>query len=207
MTNPITIGAIFLGPLAVILILFLAARAERRRGGGGVEPGFFQRNGAPVAIFLLVAVGFWALFLIVFPQLYMIDYSFHPRLPQVKRGGPDDVYTLENYRYFLFGSTRDASRWNTTHLHAFWITIFVSVLITIANFAICYSLAYFMAQVARPRVVLRLMLLLIVHYWINEVLRAFAFRVLMGTCGVINNVLIGAGLIREPIEGSPTLIF
>jgi spermidine/putrescine transport system permease protein len=200
MTNPITIGAIFLGPLAVILILSLAARAERRRGGAGVEPGFFQRNGAPVAIFLLVAVGFWALFLIVFPQLYMIDYSFHPRLPQVKRGGPDDVYTLENYRYFLFGSTRDASRWNTTHLHAFWITIFVSVLITIANFAICYPLAYFMAQVARPRVVLRLMLLLIVPYWINEVLRAFAFRVLMGTGGVINNVLIGAGLIREPID-------
>jgi spermidine/putrescine transport system permease protein len=200
MTNPITIGAIFLGPLAVILILFLAARAERRRGGAGVEPGFFQRNGAPVAIFLLVAVGFWALFLIICPQLYMIDYSFHPRLPQVKRGGPDDVYTLENYRYFLFGSTRDASRWNTTHLHAFWITIFVSVLITIANFAICYPLAYFMAQVARPRVVLRLMLLLIVPYWINEVLRAFAFRVLMGTGGVINNVLIGAGLIREPID-------
>jgi spermidine/putrescine transport system permease protein len=200
MTNPITIGAIFLGPLAVILILFLAARAERRRGGAGVEPGFFQRNGAPVAIFLLVAVGFWALFLIVFPQLYMIDYSFHPRLPQVKRGGPDDVYTLENYRYFLFGSTRDASRWNTTHLHAFWITIFVSVLITIANFAICYPLAYFMAQVAKPRVVLRLMLLLIVPYWINEVLRAFAFRVLMGTGGVINNVLIGVGLIREPID-------
>jgi spermidine/putrescine transport system permease protein len=200
MTNPITIGAIFLGPLAVILILFLAARAERRRGGAGVEPGFFQRNGAPVAIFLLLAVGFWALFLIVCPQLYMIDYSFHPRLPQVKRGGPDDVYTLENYRYFLFGSTRDASRWNTTHLHAFWITIFVSVLITIANFAICYPLAYFMAQVARPRVVLRLMLLLIVPYWINEVLRAFAFRVLMGTGGVINNVLIGAGLIREPID-------
>jgi spermidine/putrescine transport system permease protein len=200
MTNPITIGAIFLGPLAVILILFLAAQAERRRGGAGVESGFFQRNGAPVAIFLLVAVGFWALFLIVFPQLYMIDYSFHPRLPQVKRGGPDDVYTLENYRYFLFGSTHDVSHWNTTHLHAFWITIFVSVLITIANFAICYPLAYFMAQVAKPRVVLRLMLLLIVPYWVNEVLRAFAFRVLMGTGGVINNVLIGAGLIREPVD-------
>jgi spermidine/putrescine transport system permease protein len=57
-----------------------------------------------------------------------------------------------------------------------------------------------MAKVAKPRVVLRLMLLLIVPYWINEVLRAFAFRVLMGTGGVINNVLIGAGLIREPID-------
>ena len=200
MNNPITIAAIFLGPLAVILVLFLASQAERRRGGAGVEPGFFQRNGAPVAIFLLVAVGFWALFLIVFPQLYMVDYSFHPRLPQVKRGGPDDVYTLENYRYFLFGSTRDTSHWNTTHLHAFWITIFVSVVITIANFAICYPLAYFMAQVAKPRVVLRLMLLLIVPYWINEILRAFAFRVMLGTGGVINGLLIGVGLIRDPID-------
>ena len=42
MTNPITIGAIFLGPLAVILILFLAARgaaaARRRRRGTRILP-------------------------------------------------------------------------------------------------------------------------------------------------------------------------
>ena len=82
MTNPVTIAAIFLGPLLVILIVFLASQAERRRRAAAPEPGFFQRNGAPVAIFLVVAVGFWALFLIVFPQLYMIDYSFHPNLPQ-----------------------------------------------------------------------------------------------------------------------------
>ena len=81
----------------------------------------------------------------------MIDYSFHPKLPTIKRGGPEDIYTLENYRYFLYGSTRDFSHWNMTHLHAFWITIFVSMIITIVNFAICYPLAYFMAQVAPPR--------------------------------------------------------
>ena len=34
----------------------------------------------------------------------------------------------------------------------------------------------------------RLMLLLVVPYWVNEILRAFAFRVLFGTGGVINNV-------------------
>jgi spermidine/putrescine transport system permease protein len=200
MTNPITIAAIFLGPLLAILIFFLASRAERRRLGPSGEPGFFQRNGAPVAIFLLVAVGFWALILIVFPQLYMIDYSFHPKLPLIKRGGPEDVYTLENYRYFLFGSTRDTSHWNTTHLNAFWITLFVSVLITIGNFAICYPLAYFMGQVAKPQVVLRLMLLLIIPYWINEVLRAFAFRVMMGTGGIINKILMAMGLVRDPID-------
>ena len=48
-----------------------------------------------------------------------------------------------------------------------------------------------MAQAARPRAVTRLMLLLVVPYWINEILRAFAFRVMFGTGGVINGVLIG----------------
>jgi spermidine/putrescine transport system permease protein len=200
MTNPITIGAIFLGPLLVIFVFFLASRIDRRRGAGQGEPGFFARNGAPVAIFLLAAVGFWMLFLIVFPQLYMVDYSFHPKLPMMKRGGPEDVYTLENYRYFLFGSTKDTSHWNDTHLHAFWITIVASVVITIVNFAVCYPIAYFMARVAKPRVMTRLMLLLVVPYWVNEILRAFAFRVMMGTGGVINGLLIGAGLIHDPID-------
>ena len=200
MTNPITAAIIFLGPLAVVLAFVIAAAWERRRIGGAAEPGFFARNGAPVAIFLLVAVGFWALVLIVLPQLYMVDYSFHPKLSPMKRGGPEDIYTLENYRYFLFGSTHDTSQWNTTHLHAFWITIFVSMIITVLNFAICYPLAYYMAQSASQRAVLRLMLLLIIPYWINEILRAFAFRVMFGTSGLINNMLIGLGLLHDPID-------
>ena len=121
-----------------------------------------------MATFLILAVGVWALVMIVLPQLYMVDYSFHPKLPPSQRGGPKDIYTLANYRYFLFGSPDDTSHWNNTHLHAFWITIFVSVIITIVNFAICYPLAYYMAQVARPKFVTRLMLLLVVPYWINE---------------------------------------
>ena len=31
------------------------------------------------------------------------------------------------------------------------------------------------------------MLLLIIPYWVNEILRAFAFRILFGTGGLINN--------------------
>jgi spermidine/putrescine transport system permease protein len=200
MSNAYTAYAIFLGPLVVALVFAIAALIERRRAGAAAPPGFFQHNGAPVAIFLIVAVGFWALVMIVLPQLYMVDYSFHPKLPPAQRGGPKDIYTLVNYRYFLFGSPDDTSHWNDTHLHAFWITIFVSFLITIVNFAICYPLAYYLAQVARPRAVTRYMLLLVIPYWINEILRAFAFRVMFGTGGVINGALIGIGLIKEPID-------
>jgi spermidine/putrescine transport system permease protein len=200
MIHPFTAALIFVLPFVAILAFAAMALRDRRRRGFVHGPGFFERNGTPIAIFLIVATAFWALILIVFPQLYMVDYSFHPKLPQIKRGGPEDVYTLENYRYFLFGSTKDADHWNSIHLNAFWITIFVSTIITIVNFAICYPLAYFMAQVAKPRTVLKLMALLVIPYWINEILRAFAFRILLGTGGLINNVAIAAGLIHEPID-------
>jgi spermidine/putrescine transport system permease protein len=200
LTNPLTAAFIFAIPLIVILAFLAMALIDRRRMAGVQAPGFFQRNGTPIAIFLIAAVVFWALILIVVPQLYMVDYSFHPKLPQMKRGGPEDVYTLENYRYFLFGSTHNADHWNTTHLNAFWVTIFVSTIITILNFAICYPLAYFMAQVAGPRTVLKLMMLLVAPYWVNEILRAFAFRILFGTGGLINNVAVAAGLIHEPVD-------
>jgi spermidine/putrescine transport system permease protein len=200
LSNPFTAALVFAIPIVVVLAFAAMALIERRRAGAASGPGFFQRNGAPIAIFLIVAAIFWALILIVVPQLYMVDYSFHPKLPQIKRGGPEDVYTLENYRYFLFGSTRSTEHWNTTHLYAFWITIFVSTIITIINFAICYPLAYFLAQVARPRIVQKLMALLVIPYWVNEILRAFAFRILLGTGGLINNVAIAAGIIHEPID-------
>jgi spermidine/putrescine transport system permease protein len=188
--------ALFLGSFAALAGFLVAAFAGRRPN----EPGFFARNGTPVAIFLIAAVGFWAFVLIVVPQLYMVDYSFHLKLPAAQRGGPRDVYTLANYRYFLFGSTDDTSQWNTTHLRAFWTTILVSIFITIGNFAICYPLAYFMAQVARPKTATRLMLMLVAPYGINEILRAFAFRVLFGTGGLINTALIGLRLIHDPID-------
>jgi spermidine/putrescine transport system permease protein len=199
MTNPFTATLIFALPFAVIVAFVAMAMLERRRVGAAT-PGFFQRNGTPVAMYLIIAVGFWALALIVLPQLYMVDYSFHPKLPAIKRGGPEDLYTLENYRYFLYGSTTKTDSWNVTHLHAFWITIFVSTIITIANFLICYPLAYYMAQVARPSMVVKLMLLLIIPYFINEILRAFAFRILLGTGGLLNQMLIGVGLVHDPID-------
>ena len=146
-----------LRPADAVLAVFLAlALFDRRQASGQRAPGFIARNGWPVSIYLIVGVGVWMFVLIVFPQLYMVDYSFHPKLPAAARGGPRDVYTLENYRYFLFGSTSSTSNWNVTHLNAFWLTIVMSIFITILNFAICYPLAYFLAQVAGPGVGARL---------------------------------------------------
>jgi len=184
----------------VVAVLFFAIAWFDRRYGIQQGPGFFQRNGLVIGLYLVLAVGFWAFFIIVLPQLAMVDMSFRPKLPPAQMGGPKDIFTLENYRYFLFGSTTSTDSWNWLHIKAFFLTIFVSIAITLLNFAICYPLAFHMAQsstTARLRV---LLLLLIIPYWVNEILRAFAFRVLLSTSGIINQALLGSGLVAEPVD-------
>jgi spermidine/putrescine transport system permease protein len=187
-------------PLVVVAVLAVLAARDRRRLGPQAPPTFWQRHGVAVGLYLVTAVLLWAVVMIVLPLLYMIDLSFRPKLPPPRMGGPEDVYTLQNYHYFLFGSNTSRAAWNTVHLKAFGLTILVSILITALNLAICYPIAFLMAQAASPGRLRVMMLLLIVPYWVNEILRAFAFRVLFASQGVINTALLRAGLVSEPVD-------
>lgn len=190
---------VLLLPPAAIAAFWLAALIERRaRGTRG--PGFLRRNGAVVATYLVIGVGIWMLLLILLPQVSMLELSFRPKLPPIQMGGPRDVYTLANYRYFLFGSPDDASHWNTIHLHAFGLTILVSILVTLFDLLLCYPLAFHMAQTARRGRLRLLLLLLIAPYWVNEVLRAFALRIIFGGTGLLNAALLGLGVIAQPVD-------
>ena len=192
---------IILLPFVLIALFWAMAARERRLAKDPSRKSFFQRNGAVISTYLLVAVAFWAIMMIVLPQLYMVDYSFHPKLMPAEQGGPKDVYTLANYRFFLYGpQIGDEVSWNKPHLKAFGVTILASLFVTFVNFCLCYPLAFYLAQVAKPDRLRLLMLALIVPFWVNEILRAFALRVLFSTSGLINKVLIGLGLIGEPFD-------
>lgn len=192
---------------AGIAVLLLAAIAYLLAGGRGAAAqagpsaaGFIQRNGLVVAIYLAAAVTLWIVVMIVLPQLYMVDFSFRNNLPPAEVGGPKDVYTLKNYRYLIFGRETDKDLLNWLHLGVFFRTILVSVLITVLDFCLCYPIAYYLAQVARGGKARLLVLCLILPFWVNEILRAFAFRVLFGTSGLINNALVALGVLDQPID-------
>lgn len=161
---------------------------------------FFERNGLVLGGYILVAVSFWILFIIVLPQLAMLDFSFRKELPRAMLGGPEDVYTLDNYRYFLFGRPGNPDPFNYVDLQVFARTLIVAVLVTILDLLLCYPIAYYLAQVARGSMARVIAIALIVPYWINEILRAFAFRIIFGTTGVINSVLMGTGLTDQPVD-------
>ncbi len=182
-------------PFAVAAAFWLNARLHPRPG-----PTFFERNGAAVGAYLIGGVAIWMMLLILLPQLSMVELSFRPKLPPAQTGGPLDLYTLDNYRYFLFGSATSTASWNSTHLWAFVITIVASVVVTAIDLAICYPIAFYMAKVSPPGRLRILLLLLILPYWVNEILRAFAFRVIFGSGGILNKGLLGARVLDAPID-------
>jgi spermidine/putrescine transport system permease protein len=127
----------------------------------------------------------------------MVVESFHPTLPPPKRGGPEDVLTFAQYQSLVVLPTGGT---NVTHMSALFFTIVASIAVTALNFAICYPLAFYMAQSGTPQKVRLLMLALIVPYWVNEILRAFSLRLLLASRGLINQMLMGLGITDGPID-------
>ena len=130
----------------------------------------------------------------------MLDLSFRPNLPPLLRGGPDDVHTLVHYKHFVFGSETNTDRFNYVDIGVFFNTIFTAILVTVINLCFCYPIAFYMAKVASPSTSRLLIISLIIPFWINELLRSFALRILFAGEGVINNVLLGSGLIDTGIN-------
>ena len=161
---------------------------------------FYKKNGPVIATFFLVAIIFWLIFLIVIPQLYMLDLSFRPNLPPLLRGGPDDVYTLTHYKHFLYGSETRKDAYNYVDIGVFLDTIITAVLVTVINLCFCYPIAFYIAKLATPNTARLLVLALVIPFWINELLRSFAIRILFAGDGVINNILLELGLITTAVN-------
>lgn len=161
---------------------------------------FYKKNGPVIATFFLVAIIFWLVFLIVIPQLYMLDLSFRPNLPPLLRGGSDDVYTLTHYKHFLYGSETSKDAYNYVDIGVFFDTIITAVLVTIINLCFCYPIAFYIAKLATPNTARLLVLALVIPFWINELLRSFAIRILFAGEGVINNILLELGLISTAVN-------
>jgi spermidine/putrescine transport system permease protein len=161
--------------------------------------GLVERNGLAVSLYLTGAVGIWIFLLIILPQLTMFDYSFHHNLPPARVGGPEDVYTLEHYRYFLRGSG-NGSAYNVLDMSVLVRTLIAAIFVTVFDLVICYPVAFMLAKSSSAGRARLMVLALIVPYWINEILRAFAFRILFGSSGVINEFGMAVGLWDSPID-------
>ena len=161
---------------------------------------FLLKNGVGISVFLLVSMVIWLGMLIIMPQIFMLDFSFRFNLPPAEVGGPKDVYTLSHYKFLVFGSEQASDSYNVVDMGVFVRTLITAFFVTIFDLILCYPIAYYLAHVAKGGWGRLMVLALIVPYWVNELLRAFAFKIMLGSSGVINTFLLWLGLTEVPID-------
>ena len=97
---------------------------------------------------------------------------------------PPKIYGLQNYTHM-----------SALHFEIFVKTIFYSILVTILALVVCYPIAYVIAHLSTPNKAAILLLGLTIPYAINELLRVYAWLMILDYQGVINSLLAVIGLV------------
>ncbi len=150
-----------------------------------------RRSLTPLA--LMGGPTLWLAVLFVLPLLLMAAFSLRPDM----RGGLfslDWTPTLEHYRTVLQGGV---------YLPLLWISVRVAFSVALAATVLAFPLAYFLVFRAGLRAPL-LLTFLILPFWTSYLLRIIAWKIILGTNGVINSLLMYLGLVSDPV---PILIY
>ncbi|QYX56773.1 ABC transporter permease [Roseovarius sp. SCSIO 43702] len=143
-----------------------------------------------------------ALFILIFaaagPLVIVLIYSF---LTPGDYGGV--VWDFSTDAWFNVVAERDFFTdelgWADAHLTVFWRSIKLSLLTALLSFLVGFPTAYFIAT--RPKGSRDIwMLLIMIPFWTNLLIRTFAIMELIRNEGTINTVLIAMGLVTQPIQ-------
>ncbi|GGH33864.1 spermidine/putrescine ABC transporter permease [Alsobacter metallidurans] len=159
----------------------------------------FRRYGTGMALAMLSGVAIWVLAMVVLPYFVMVEYSFHPNLTVVEMGGPKDHYTLENYAS-LFRGIDLVNLEFPDDFRVFLRTLWGATLVTFICLVVCYPVAYYLAKVATPERASFLLLILVIPFWINEILRTFSWYIMLAYSGPLNIILKALGIIDAPVR-------
>lgn len=132
------------------------------------------------------------------PLLITLVYSF---LSPGDYGGVEWQFSTEAWFNVLMQRDifDDTLGWSDAHLSIFWRSVKLSMLTTLACLIFGFPTAYFIAT--RPKNQRDLwMLLIIIPFWTNLLIRTFAILELIRNEGTINTILIGLNIIDEPIQ-------
>ncbi len=150
--------------------------------------------------FVIAAPYVWLLlfFLAPFAIVFKISFAdplvaqppFSPFFDWSAETGSRILATLDNYSFLLEDKL-------------YWISYLKSIKIALISTVLCLLLGFPMAYaIARTPYPWRnlLLLLIILPFWTSFLLRVYAWMVMLGKQGLINNLLLSVGLIDEPLQ-------
>ena len=136
--------------------------------------------------FFLTPVLVWLVLLIVLPQIDLFIMSFRTENDAGKM-----VWSITNYLNFFY----EPIYWLT-----FVRTAIYSILVTFLTFLIALPVAFYITKVVKPKFQGFLTMLLLLPFWVSEMVRVYGWMILLRESGVINHFLIKFGILNQPIE-------
>jgi len=82
----------------------------------------------------------------------------------------------------------------------------ITVVVTAVSAVLAYPLAWFIAERVPERWQRAALLLAILPFWTSYVVRSYAWTLVLAGNGILNQVLVGAGLVERPLELASTRI-
>ena len=143
------------------------------------------RFSLPLILFLSPVL-LWLVLLIVLPHVELLLMSL-----RVEGDDGGLSWSLANYRQFF----DEPIYWLT-----FVRTAVYAILVTVLTFLVALPVAFYITKVVSPRLQGFLMLLLLMPFWVSELVRVYGWMILLRESGVINHFLVGLGLWGQPVE-------
>jgi spermidine/putrescine transport system permease protein len=136
--------------------------------------------------FFLVPVLLWLLLLIVIPHIDLFLISL-----QTEGDDGSAVWSLINYQAFF----EEKIYWMT-----FVRTAIYAILTTVLTFIITFPVAFYITKVLSLRYSVFFTILLLVPFWVSELVRIYGWMILLRETGVFNHFLLQLGIIDTPVE-------
>ena len=125
----------------------------------------------------------WTLVFFVLPFIAMAVSS----MTSLSGGG----WTFANYGQFFS---------NPTYWQAMVNSLEVTAVVTIVSVVLAYPFAWILAEHVPVRWQRMVLLLAVLPFWTSYVVRSYSWLLVLAQNGVVNNALVGSGLIAEPLQ-------
>ncbi|MDK8462070.1 ABC transporter permease subunit [Marinobacter sp. SS13-12] len=141
----------------------------------------------------------WLLLFFLLPFALVLKISFSSAVMAIPPYEPvftfvDNTFSVVvNFSNYLFLLS------DSLYIAAYWGSVKIAFISTLACLLIGYPMAYAMAR-ASARMQLVLLLMVMLPSWTSFLIRVYAWMGILGNQGLLNNLLTGLGVIDSPLK-------
>ena len=136
---------------------------------------------------ITVAIIFaWLIFFVLVPNLLVLTVSFLSKDSSNFYALP---FTFESYTRLF----------EPLYAQVVWNSLYMSGIATIICLIIGYPFAFMITKI-NPKYRALLLFLVVLPFWTNSLIRIYGMKIFLGVKGILNEALLGLGIIAEPIR-------